>query len=209
MRGPDPRALHPIPAAPRVAFLRPLAEGRENVEVGDYTYADDADGPEHFFERSVLYHYPWEGDRLVIGRFCAIAEGVRFVMNGANHAMAGFSTYPFEAFGSDWGAAPAATPGRGDTIVGHDVWIGREAMILPGTRIGSGAIVGARAVVSGEVPPYAVAVGNPARVTRLRFDPETVARLLAAAWWDWPPDRIARNLAAIRGADIAALEAAR
>lgn len=212
MAGPDPTTLHPMAEAPRVVFLRPLAQGRANVEVGDYSYYDDPARPEDFFEANVLYHYPWEGDRLVIGRFCAIGEGVRFLMNGANHAMAGFSTYPFEAFGDDWGARfdPAGYAGerRGDTVVGSDVWIGREAMILPGSRIGPGAVIGARAVVSGEVPPYAVVVGNPGRVVRSRYDAETVERLLAVAWWDWPAERIRRNLAAIRRADIAALEAA-
>lgn len=210
--GPDPEARAPIPAHPRVAFLKPLAAGRANVEVGDYAYVDDPDGPETFFERRVLHHYDFVGDRLVIGRFCAIAAGATFVMNGATHAMGGFSTYPFNIFGGGWerGFDPAtwAAENRGDTVVGADVWIGGEAMILPGTRIGPGAIIGARAVVSGKIPAYAVAAGNPARVVRRRFDDDTVAALLALAWWDWPIDHLSRHLDAVRGADLDALRRA-
>lgn len=201
-----------MPGFPRVGFLRPFAAGRANVEVGRFTYYDDPDGPETFFERNVLHHYDFVGDRLVIGSFCALATGVRFFMNGANHATGGFSTYPFNVFGKGWerGFDPAswARENRGDTIVGHDVWIGAEALILPGARIGSGAIVGTRAVVSGEVPPYAIVLGNPARVLRLRFDEPTIAALLRLAWWEWPVERITAALDAIRGADIAALERA-
>lgn len=209
MTGPDPFAREPLPGHPRVAFLAPLARGRPNVEVGAFTYIDDPAGPATWFDRAVLHHYPETGDRLVIGRFCAIADGVRFVMNGATHAMGGFSTFPFNIFGHGWerGFDPATweAENRGDTVVGHDVWIGTEAMILPGARIGSGAIIGARSVVSGEVPPYALAAGNPARVVRLRFPEAVVAELLALAWWDWPVPRITAALDAIRGADIAAL----
>lgn len=212
MTGPDPDILHPVPAHPRIAFLRPLAAGRQNVEVGRYTYYDDPEGAERFFERNVLHHYDFVGDRLVIGSFCALATGATFFMNGANHAMGGFSTFPFNIFGHGWEAGfdPAAweAENRGDTEVGHDVWIGAEALVLPGTRIGSGAIIGARSVVGGHVPPYAIAVGNPARVLRLRFAPEVIEALLDLAWWDWPVERISRHLDAIRGADLAALEAA-
>lgn len=211
MQGPDPLNPHPMPGFPRVAFLKPLVDA-PNIEIGDYTYYDDPAGPEHFVGKCVLYHYDFVGDRLVIGRFCALAEGVTFIMNGANHATAGFSTYPFNIFGSGWekGFDPAtwAAELRGDTVVGNDVWIGMQATILPGVTIGDGAIVAAKAVVSGDVPPYAIVAGNPARVVRMRYDEATVARLLAVAWWDWPVDKITRNLDAIRGADIARLEAA-
>jgi virginiamycin A acetyltransferase len=195
----------------RVGFLRAVVK-TPGVEVGEYTYYDDPDGPEHFVERCVLYHYPFVGDRLVIGRFCAIAARVRFIMNGANHAMGGFSTYPFNIFGGGWeeGFDPATWDAEnlGDTVVGHDVWLGMEALVMPGVNVGSGAIVAARSVVAADVPPYAIVAGNPARVVRMRFDEGTVARLLAIAWWDWPVERITRNLDAIRGADLAALEAA-
>lgn len=212
MSGPNPDIKHPMPIHPRVGFLKPLLEGRPNIAVGEFTYYDDPNGPEHFAERCVLYHYDFVGDRLVIGRFCALAQGVTFVMNGANHAMSGFSTFPFNIFGHGWeqgfDAKTWEAENRGDTTVGHDVWIGMEAMVMPGVTIGHGAIIAARAVVTHDVPPYAIVGGNPARTMRMRFDERTVERLLAVAWWDWPVEKISRNLDAIRGADIVRLEAA-
>lgn len=212
MTGPDPSAPHPIAAHPRIGFLAPLVD-RPNVVVGPFTYYDDPDGPEHFLEKCVRHHYELLGDRLVIGRFCALATGVEFIMNGANHAMTGLSTYPFHIFGHGWEAGfdmATITAGlRGDTIVGNDVWIGEAATVMPGVTIGDGAIVAAKAVVAGDVPAYGVVAGNPARLVRRRFPDDIVARLLAVAWWNWDAEKIGRNLAAIRGADIAALEAAR
>lgn len=212
MHGPDPLTLHPMGAHPRVVFLRPLAERLETVTVGDFSYYDDPDEPERFFERNVLYHYPFLGDRLVIGRFCAIATGARFIMNGANHALGGISTFPFNIFGQGWEAgfdpATHAAGLRGDTMVGNDVWIGARATILPGVTIGDGAVIGTEAVVGSDVPAYAVAVGNPARVLRLRFAEDVIAELLDMAWWNWPVEAITEHLAAIRGADIAALKRA-
>jgi virginiamycin A acetyltransferase len=211
MNGPNPDLKHPMPMHRRVGFLKSLVTA-PNIEVGEFTYYDDPDGPERFQDKCVLHHYPFIGDRLVIGKFCALAEGMRFIMNGANHAMSGFSTYPFNIFGNGWeeGFDPATWSQelRGDTVVGNDVWIGMEAVILPGVKIGHGAIVGAKSVVTRDVPPFAIVAGNPAKTIKLRFDEATVARLLAVAWWDWPVDKITRNLNAIRGADIAALETA-
>lgn len=211
MHGPNPDLKHPMPLHRRVGFLKPLIDA-DNIEIGDFTYYDDPAGPEHFVEKCVLYHYPFIGDRLLIGRYCAIAEGAKFVMNGANHAMAGFSTYPFNIFGNGWeegfDQATWSKELRGDTVVGNDVWIGMEALVMPGIAIGHGAIVAARAVVSRDVPPYSIVAGNPAKVVKQRFDPQTVARLLAVAWWDWPVDKVSRNLDAIRGADISRLEQA-
>jgi virginiamycin A acetyltransferase len=209
--GPNPKIKHPIPMHMRVGFLKPLVTA-ENIEIGDFTYYDDPDGPDKFQEKCVLHHYPFIGDRLVIGKFCAIAEGARFIMNGANHAMSGFSTYPFNIFGHGWeeGFDPETwhREFRGDTVLGNDVWIGMEALILPGMNIGHGAIAAAKAVVTHDVPPYTIVAGNPAKVVKMRFDQRTVDRLLKIAWWDWPVDKISRNLNAIRGADIRALEAA-
>ena len=204
--GPDPRTPHPMPGHPRVGFLKAFVT-RPNIVVGDYTYYDDPEGPEHFQDRNVLYHYEFTGDRLVIGKFCALAAGVRFVMNGANHAMGGFSTYPFVIF-PDWQAPMPQFPSRGDTVVGNDVWIGWDAAIMPGVSIGHGAIVAARSVVTRDVAPYSVVAGNPAAEVRRRFDDATVAALLEIAWWDWPADRIQRNLAAIGAADLEALRCA-
>lgn len=211
MTGPNPRDPHPMPGFRRVGFLSALVN-RPNVEIGDYTYYDDPRGPEHFLERCVLHHFDFIGDKLIIGRFCAIATGVQFIMNGANHVMSGFSTYPFNFFRNGWETdferASIAEGFRGDTVVGNDVWIGHEATILPGVRIGDGAIVGAKAVVAADVPPYAVVVGNPGHVARRRFSDETIAALLAIRWWDWDVEKISRNLNAIRGADLDALRAA-
>jgi virginiamycin A acetyltransferase len=211
MTGPNPQIKHPIPMHTRVGFLNALVD-RPNIEIGDFTYYDDPLGPDKFVERCVLHHYDFIGDRLVIGRFCALAEGLRFIMNGANHAMSGFSTYPFNIFGHGWeeGFDPKTweAENRGDTVVGNDVWIGMEAIIMPGVTIGDGAIVAAKSVVTHDVPPYAIVAGNPAKVVKTRFDARTVKKLLAISWWNWDVDMISRNLNAIRGADIAALEAA-
>jgi len=213
LAGPDPRSPYPVAEFPRVGFLKALVK-HPLIEIGDFSYYDDPYGPEHFVERCVLYHH--DNDRLVIGKFCAIANGVTFIMNGANHDMTGFSTYPFSFFGNGWGDAadelglvPVVRAGfKGDTIVGNDVWIGNGATIMPGTVIKDGAIIGARAVVAGEVPPYAIMAGNPARVVRRRFPDREIEALLDIRWWDWSVDKITRNLDAIRGADLAALERA-
>jgi virginiamycin A acetyltransferase len=209
---PDPNRLHPMDAYPAATFLRPLAGDRPNVEVGRYSYYDDRYQTGDFFTRNVLHHYDFVGDRLIIGDFVAVAYGAQIMMNGGTHAMGGFSTFPFNIFGEGWeqGFDPATWQDeiRGDTVIGPDVWIGTEAVLMPGVTIGAGAIVSARAVVTRDVPPFAIVAGNPARVVRHRFDPDTTRRLLAVSWWDWPVERITRNLAAIRGSDIAALEAA-
>ena len=194
---------------PQVCFIRNTVKN-PHIVVGDYTYYDDPEDSENF-ERNVLYHYPFVGDKLVIGKFCALARGVKFIMNGANHKLTGFSTYPFGIFGQGWEAAvpaPADLPSRGDTVVGNDVWIGYDALVMPGVRIGNGAIVAARAVVVKDVPAYAVVGGNPAQVLKSRFPPETVATLEQIAWWDWPVEKITRNLKAIVSADLDALQAA-
>lgn len=210
--GPDPDILHPMPGFPRIVALRPLADGRTNVSVGPFSYYDDPSDPTAFFDRNVLHHFDFVGDRLVIGPFCAFATGCRIVMNGANHAMGGFSTYPFNIFGSGWeqGFDPASweAENRGDTTIGADVWVGAEAWLMPGVTIAPGAIIAAKAVVTRDVAPYAVVAGNPAREIRRRFDDATITALLDLAWWDWPADRISRNLHAIRGRDLELLRTA-
>jgi len=209
MNGPDPRTLHPIAGVTQVVYLANVDLGAK-VEIGDYTYYDDPDDATAF-ARNILYHFDFVGDRLVVGRFCAIARDVKFVMNGANHAMGGLSTYPFFVFGDGWeSAAPAEgeLPFKGDTVVGNDVWLGYDALVMPGVTIGDGAIVASRSVVTADVPPYAVVGGNPARVLRTRFAPDVVERLQRIAWWDWPAGRITANLSAITGGDVEALERA-
>ena len=211
MTGPNPNIKHPIFMHPRVGFLKALVDA-PNIEIGAFTYYDDPDGPDKFVEKCVLHHYPFIGDRLVIGKFCAIAEGARFIMNGANHAMSGFSTYPFNIFGHGWeegfDVASWEKENRGDTVIGNDVWIGMEAIIMPGVSIGDGAIIAAKSVVTHDVPAYAIAAGNAAKVVKMRFDDRTVERLVRLAWWDWPVDKINRNLNAIRGSDLNRLESA-
>lgn len=208
MHGPDPCNPHPMPGFPQVCFIKNKVRN-PNIEIGDYTYYDDPEGAENF-ERQVLYHFPFIGDRLVIGKFCALARGVRFIMNGANHKTSGISTYPFFIFGNGWERAapqPGELPYKGDTVIGHDVWIGYDALIMPGVRIGNGAIIPARSVVTSDVPAYTVYGGNPARLLRERFAPEVVAELEAIAWWDWPIERISQSLEAITSGDVAALRA--
>jgi virginiamycin A acetyltransferase len=205
--GPSPDTRHPIAGVTRTGFLKPFIT-RPNIVVGDYTYYDDPGGP-GCFEANVLYHFDFIGDRLVIGRFCSLGAGTRFVMNGGNHHTTWLTTYPFPIFGHGWEAAmPASWPNKGDTIVGNDVWFGHDALVMPGISIGDGAIVATRAVVTKDVPPYAIVGGNPATVLRHRFDEPTIARLLAVRWWDWDVAKITRNVRAICGSEVTALEMA-
>ncbi|HEY5795612.1 MAG TPA: CatB-related O-acetyltransferase [Bosea sp. (in: a-proteobacteria)] len=204
---PDPLTRHPIPGWKGTAFLKAIVD-HPLIEVGDYSYYDDSRGPEHFVARCVRYHFDFVGDRLIIGKFVAIAQAAQFVMNGANHPMGGFSTYPFQMFGIEGAPDIMGHAHRGDTVIGNDVWIGREAVVMPGVTIGEGAIIGTRAQVVKDVPPYAVVVGNPGRVVKLRFSDETIVALLEIRWWDWEAEKIARNVGAIAGADIDALRRA-
>ncbi len=211
MPGPQPSTLHPMQGFPQIVYLKPLIT-RPNIVVGDFSYYDDIEHATEFETRNVLYHFDFVGDRLIIGNFCALATDVRFIMNGANHAMTGFSTYPFNIFGHGWEEgfdfATVQAGYRGDTVVGNDVWIGREAMIMPGVTIGNGAIIATRAVVTRDVPAYGIVGGNPAALIRRRFDEATIAALEEIAWWSWAQEKISRNIGAIRGADLAALRAA-
>src|SRR4051812_41412928 len=166
MDGPSPDDPHPLAGFPQVGFLKPLVKNPD-VVVGEYTYYDDPDGPEHFEAKCVLYHFSFVGYRLVIGKFCALARGVKFIMNGANHKLSGFSTYPFNIFGNGWGGVtpkPEDLPYKGDTVIGKDVWLGYDALVMPGLKIGDGAIVASRSVVTRDVPPYAIVGGNPSKV---------------------------------------------
>lgn len=203
--GPSPDSRYPIPGATRTGFLKPLIT-RPNIVVGDYTYYDDPRGPEHF-EENVLYHFDFNGDRLVIGRYCSIAAEVRFIMNGGNHPTNWLTTYPFPIFGQGWETAmPATWPSRGDTIVGNDVWIGYGAIVMPGIRIGDGAIIATATVVTRDVPAYAIVGGNPGAILRYRFDEATIARLLSIRWWNWDPAAVTRHVQALCSGNVAALE---
>jgi virginiamycin A acetyltransferase len=210
-RYPDPGRTYPIDGFKTLVFLKNVVTN-PNIVVGDFTYFDVSGMPgaraEDFQTENVLYHYDFIGDKLIIGSFCAIASGVRFIMNGSNHEMHGVSTYPFGIFSDGWESAPPFGIVRGDTVVGNDVWLGLGATILPGRTIGHGAIVGSGSLVTKDVPPYAIVGGNPARLIRRRFDDATIERLLALAWWDWPPEVIARHVGLIAAGDLDALERA-
>lgn len=179
-----------------------------NIEIGDHSYASSFDPPEDWAARLAPYTYAGAPERLRIGRFCQIADHVRFITASANHPMAGISTFPFAIFDHDRLADYMdQLSGLPDTVIGHDVWLGDGATVLPGARIGNGAIIGAGTVIGGSVPDYAVVAGNPGRVIRMRFSPEQVSALLALRWWDWPAEAIAAAIPALARADIAALEA--
>ena len=206
MHGPSPDNPHPMAGFPQVCYLKNIVTN-PNIVVGDYTYYDDPEDTGNF-ERNVMYHFPFIGDKLVIGKFCALARGVKFIMNGANHKLSGISTYPFQIFGNGWEKvmpAEGELPYKGDTVIGNDVWIGYDALIMPGVSIGDGAIVSSRATVVADVPPYTVVGGNPARVIKERFPADVAAALQEIAWWDWPVEHITEHLALIAGGDVAAL----
>ncbi|MEO0409568.1 MAG: CatB-related O-acetyltransferase [Cyanobacteria bacterium P01_A01_bin.135] len=204
MNGPSPDETYPMPGQRRLAYLKPIVTS-PNIIVGDYTYYDDADGPEHF-ERNVLYHFDFIGDKLIIGKFCCIASGVKFIMNGGNHRTDWITNYPFPVFGHGWECAmPEDWPNKGDTVIGNDVWLGYGVTVMPGVHIGDGAIVASQSVVTQSVAPYAVVGGNPAREIRKRFSDEAIAALLEIRWWDWEIEKITHNLQTICGADVGAL----
>ncbi|REL33013.1 Vat family streptogramin A O-acetyltransferase [Rhodohalobacter sp. SW132] len=206
MKGPNPNDKEPMKGFPQVGYLKNYISS-ENIIVGDYTYYDDPEGPERF-EKNVLYHFPFIGDKLIIGKFCAIAKDVTFIMNGANHKVSGFSTYPFQIFGNGWEKVlpkEGELPFKGDTVIGHDVWIGYDATLMPGVKIGSGAIVASKSVVTRDVPPYSIAGGNPANIIKYRFDEGTIKELLEIAWWNWSANKITENLEEIVGHDLASL----
>ena len=205
MHAPDPTRRNPIAGQPRVQFLRNLITS-PLIEAGEYSYYDDPNGAEAFERENVLYHYGPE--RLIVGRFCAFATGVRFIMNGANHRMNGISTFPFPIFDGAWSKHMdllVNLPNRGDTVVGNDVWIGYEALIAPGVRIGDGALVASRSVVTKDVRPYAIVAGNPAAEVRRRFSDEDVEQLLRIRWWDWPIERISEHVRLLMAGDVAGL----
>ena len=204
------KKLYPRTGDTQTIYLRDAIDG-PNVEVGEYTiYNDFVHDPRDFERNNVLYHYPVNGDRLKIGKFCSIACGAKFLFNSANHALGSLSTYTFPIFYEEWGldrrSVADAWDNKGDIVVGNDVWIGYEAVILSGVTIGDGAVIGARAEETKDVPPYTIMGGVPARPIRRRFDEATVETLLRLRWWDWPKEKIARNLVAIQRGEIAGLQ---
>ena len=195
---PDPMAVHPIAGYDKEIYVKPTLKN-PNIVVGDFTYIADSE-----FESHVTHLYPWNNDKLIIGKFCQIAAGVEFVMNGANHQMNAVSTFPFYTLtGWDMKApAPADMPLKGDTIIGNDVWIGQNATILPGVRIGDGAIIGASSVVGSDVEPYTIVAGNPVQFIRKRFDEELTNLMLEWRWWDKPIEEINSLIPVLTSSDL-------
>ena len=201
--------IYPRTGDSQTVYLRDVVDD-PRIEIGEYTiYNDFVRDPRDFARNNVLYHYPVNGDRLKIGRFCSIACGAKFLFNSANHALSSLSTYTFPIFYEEWGLDPKrvadAWDNRGDIVLGNDVWVGYEAVILSGVTIGDGAIVGARAVVTKDVEPYTIVGGVPARPIRRRFDEATVAELRRMRWWDWQPEKIRRAIPFIQRGDVSAL----
>ncbi len=201
--GPSPANKHPLAGFPQVCFIKNTVDN-PNILIGDYTYYDDPEDSENF-ARNVLYHFPFIGDKLIIGRFCAIVRATKFIMNGANHKLSGISTYPFQIFGNGWEKVmpePGDLPCRGDTTIGNDVWIGYEALIMPGVSIGNGGVISSRSVVSSDIPAYCVAGGTPAKPIKYRFEPNIIEQLESIAWWDWPIEKVTKHLEFIVAADV-------
>lgn len=208
MTGPDKHTTFPLKNYDRLCFLKNIVKN-PNIIVGDYTYYDDFENVENF-EKNVTYHFDFTGDKLIIGKFCMIASGVKFIMNGANHLTDSLSTYPFAIFGNGWEQAMEgkAYPNKGDLLIGNDVWIGHNATIMAGVRIGDGAIIATNSTVVKDVEPYSIVGGNPATEIRKRFPKETIDTLLEIKWWDWEIEKITRNLEHLTSNRIEKLEGA-
>ncbi|MFC4336475.1 CatB-related O-acetyltransferase [Salininema proteolyticum] len=204
---PDPGNLYPLKDFDRVVFLKPLIRG-EKITVGDYTYYDDPERAAQFEEKNVLYSYGPE--KLVIGKYCALATGTRFIMAGAEHPSHGVSTFPFTIFGGRWAEDTLdlleGTASKGDTVVGNDVWFGYDSLVMPGVTIGDGAVIATGSVVTKDVEPYTIVGGNPAKPIRKRFSDEDIERMLKAAWWDWPVEKVTEHVRTIMGGTPAEIE---
>ena len=201
--------IYPRTGDRETVYLKNVVEN-SNIEIGDYTiYNDFIHDPREFQKNNVLYHYPINKDRLIIGKFCSIACGAKFLFNSANHKMASLSTYTFPLFFEEWGLkkenVAQAWDQKGVIMIGNDVWIGYEAVILSGVTIGDGAVIGCRAVVTKDVPPYTIVGGVPAKPIRKRFDEETIKELQKIKWWDWPEEKITEKIQAIQAGDLEGL----
>lgn len=202
----DSKKIYPRTGDKQTVYLKNVIT-KPNIEVGDYTmYNDFVNDPGEFEKNNVLYHYPINHDKLIIGKFCSIACGVKFPFNSANHTLASLSTYPFPLFFEEWGLekqnVAESWDNKGGIIIGNDVWIGFEAVILAGVTIGDGAIIGTQAVVTKDVPPYTIAGGIPAKPIKKRFDEDTISDLLHIKWWNWPKEKISQHIGAIRSGCI-------
>lgn len=204
------RQIYPRTGDKQTVYLKSVITN-PNIVVGEYTmYNDFVNDPVNFEKNNVLYHYPINHDKLFIGKFCSIACGVKFIFTSANHTMNSLSTYPFPLFFEEWklpiSEVATAWDNKGDIVIGNDVWIGYEAVIMSGLQIGNGAIIGTRAVVTKDVEPYAIVGGIPAKPIRKRFNQNTIQKLESVRWWDWPHEQIKQLLPLIVNGDIDGLD---
>ncbi|HSH20117.1 MAG TPA: CatB-related O-acetyltransferase [Draconibacterium sp.] len=202
MKIPDKKKKFPLKGYNRLCFLKNIIKN-PNIIVGDYTYYDDFEDVGNF-EKNVKYHFDFVGDKLIIGKFCMIASDVTFIMNGGNHLTDAISAYPFTIFGEDWANAMEGKtfPTKGDTIIGNDVWIGHKATIMPGIKVGDGAVIATNSTVVRDVEPYSIVGGNPAKQIKKRFSDEQFSKLLKLKWWDWEIDKITQNVLNLTGKNI-------
>ena len=205
MYGPNKDELFPLNGYEKLCFLK-NAISNPNIIVGDYTYYDDFEDVRNF-EENVKYHFDFTGDQLIIGKFCMIASGAKFIMNGGNHLTEALSAYPFAIFGNGWEKSMhgKSYPNKGNIVIGNDVWIGHNATIMAGVTIGDGAIVGTNATVVKDVAPYSIVGGNPAKEIRKRFDAATIEKLLALKWWNWNIEKITKHAEHLTGNELTAL----
>ena len=202
---PDPNIAYPLENYHRLCFLKNIVKNK-NIIIGDFTYYDDLENPENF-EKNVLYHFDFIGDKLVIGKFCTIASDVKFIMNGANHPLNYFTTYPFAIFGHAWeNTMSLEGECKGDIIIGNDVWLGYNALIMPGANVGDGSIIAANSVVTKDVKPYTIVGGNPAKLIRKRFPDQVINLMLEVRWWHWSIEKITKNIGILCSDDIQALK---
>ena len=207
---PNPKKIYPRINDFSTVYLKNVITN-SNIIVDDFTiYNDFNNDPKDFEKKNVLYHYPFVNkDKLIIGKFCSIACGAKFIFNSANHTLKSLSSYPFPIFYEEWDSTMnvcEAWDNKGDIIIGNDVWIGFEAVIMSGVHIGDGAIIGTRALVTKDVPPYAIVGGIPAQIIRKRFEDSVIEDLLKIQWWNWSTEKISEKLTAIKSGDIAALK---
>ncbi|MDE7292085.1 MAG: CatB-related O-acetyltransferase [Treponemataceae bacterium] len=207
---PDSKKIYPRGEDKQTVYLKNVITN-PNIEVGDFTFYNDFVGdPKDFEKNNVLYHYPINHDKLIIGKFCSIACGARFLFNSANHSLRSLSTYPFPIFYEEWEHgiwADKAWDNKGDIVIGNDVWIGYEAVIMAGVTIGDGAIIGTRAVVTKDVPPYTIVGGVPAKPIRKRFPDDVIDQLLRLKWWNLPPEKILPMIKDIQSGNLQGLAA--
>lgn len=206
MAAPDKHQKFPLAHHDKLCFLKNVIQS-PNITVGDYTYYDDLQDVKNF-ERNVKYHFDFSGDKLVIGKFCMIASGASFIMNGANHLTKSISSYPFSIFGGDWSEAMQGKtfPNKGNTTIGNDVWIGHKATIMAGVTIGDGAIIAAHSIVTKDIEPYTIVGGNPAITIKKRFSNEQIDLLLSKQWWNWEVEKISKHVQDLTSGDFSFLK---